>query len=1231
MKTSPFTFTRRCAWAVALSLLALSLLAAAPIAAANTTETVPQVEGTVTLSADVDYVITSATPFANGAVVNITNTDNAVLILPSVKPSAVPRLFPHIQINGVKASSANCMVKIYANGSIILPHSSSVSPLVVYAANDFQGESWSFAVGSRVSLSGQPMNNRICSFTLKRGYMAWLAQKADGKGYNRLWIADRGDIRVNLPGALRKAVSALRVSQWNDASKKGYAGNDVTANTMLNTTWCYNWDAGVNVWADREYVTQHHHEGWPAIADVGNNGTSANILANNEPDNTNDPKEQVKSVDDVLASWPEMMATGRRLGSPAMSGNYNWLYAFIDSIDARGWRCDYVAVHAYWYSDWNSWKSTLANIHNRTRRPIWITEMNYGANWTGWPGSDKDYGEANENILAQHLNPIIDGLEDTPWLERYAIYNWVQDCRKVYDNDHGRLTKAGVYYANKESNVAYNAQYAVVPAVKATMRDPDQLSVNYDRVAGTATLTWKDFNGEYNYATYAERKVGSGPWTLVAEVDPVEGSTDYTFTDREAVAGALYRIHIIDGKDKDRYSRAVAAIALDHEAGEAVSFNGQTRYLGGNVFANGDFDLGTTGWTNGEGNPIALPDFAVIPVGGIDGGDYLQARTHTGKNKAGAVKTAVGVAPGADYYFMCSSRSASNKVFHKLYLSETGDAGDSIVVSIQPSNAWSSAEFSFNTGRFGMALLNCYYLNAVSQIDKITLCRLFETPEEAYADGVAQLLRRAEAAVLHLSGNDRLTAELRSAIAAATGTDAATYARLKATVDQVLELSRQTASIEACRAEALQAVSMARPGYESVQQALSRIDAATTAAETLAASAELAEAVNSCMAGADVTDKVYSPAFDEGTLYWTTKCGTYTGGLQKVSAIAGKPCWQALWTGVSAAEGSAKTMEVKQKVSKLPHGLYAMACKAATEFCCLSDQHGYLAAAGDTAVTPALAAEWLDLPSVDSRAKWQTLVTQAVYLDEGESATIGFVGSKRNAVDNAWREFGVADSQGDLREGWWAATDFSLRHIPVYRRTIGEGEWSTICLPYSMTASPNVSLYQLAGITADYKKLVFRQVQRVDAGVPCVYRMTGDVAWFHESGEPVAAAKVTDYQLRGNFKTSLSVRNGYYVLVNGEWKRASSGFRPKLTSFGACLITVTKLPVVGAETGVTMNITGADEEMATAIVGVTAAGGAGQAGGVGYTAGGRVATQVPAAVRLVKAKGCVKKIVRPAR
>ena len=182
------------------------LLTMQPLSAANTVEKVEKVSGVVTLNRAVDYVVTSATPFADGAVVNITDVDNAVLILAQVKPSKATALYSHIQINGVKASSANCMVKIYADGSIILPHASSISPLTVYTDNDCQGESESYAVGNRLSLSGKSMNNRICSFTLKRGYMAWFAQKADGTGFNRLWIADKGDIKINLPGALRKAI-----------------------------------------------------------------------------------------------------------------------------------------------------------------------------------------------------------------------------------------------------------------------------------------------------------------------------------------------------------------------------------------------------------------------------------------------------------------------------------------------------------------------------------------------------------------------------------------------------------------------------------------------------------------------------------------------------------------------------------------------------------------------------------------------------------------------------------------------------------------------------------------------------------------------------------------------------------------------------------------------------------------------------------------------------------------
>ena len=1203
----------------------LGAMSVMTLSAANTTETVEQVKGTVTLSADVDYVVTSATPFADGAVLNITNTDNAVVILSQVKPSAVSSLYKYIQVNGVKASAANCQVKIYGDGSIILPHNSSISPLTVYTENGCQGSSEEFAVGQRVSLDGKAIDNKICSFTLKRGYMVWFAQKADGTGYNRLWIADKGDIQVDLPGVLRKAVSALRVSQWNDASKKGYAGNDVTANSMLNTTWCYNWDAGINVWTDREYVTQHHHEGWPGITDVGNNGTSANILGNNEPENTSDSREQVNTVAEVLATWPQMMATGRRLGSPAVSGNYSWLYEFIDSIDARGWRCDFIAVHAYRYNDWSSWYSFLSGIHNRTRRPIWITEMNYGANWTGWPGSDTDYGEANEDILAQHLNPIVDGLESTPWLERYAIYNWVQNCRKVYDNDHGRLTKAGQYYADKPSVVGYDERYAVVPAVKATMKDPDQLTVEYKKSNGVASLTWKNYNGENNYAIYVERKVDGGSWVRLAEVDQQGGLADYSYVDSTVVDGAYYRIHIIDGKDKDRYTRAVAAVSLEHEVGETITYNGQQRYLGGNLFANGDFDLGTEGWTNGLGEPISLPDFAVVPVGSIDDGAYLQARSHAGKDKAGALRTVVSVVPGADYYYVNSSRSSASAL-HYLYLSETGENADSTAAITVPANAWGSMSYEVNTGRYGKAIFNCYYMNAVSQMDKITLCRVFDTPEEAYADGIVQLRHRAELAADYLKGNDRLVAEINSAVAAATGTDAETYAALKAVVDNVLEVYSQTATIEANVSEGQLLVRIKADGYELVRQALDALALAATSAETLAAASQLAEAICQCQTGDYADGVVYSPAFNEGTLNWTTKCGTYTGGEQKVATLGGKPCWKAFWSGLSAAEGGAKTMEVKQDVAKLTHGLYSMECKAATEFLCLSDQHGYLAMSGDTVATPALTANYLDLPSVDNESKWQTLATTSLYVNEGETLTLGFVGSKHNATDGSWREFGVKDAKGDNREGWWAATDFRLKRIPVYRRTAADGEWSTICLPYDMTASPNVKLYLLAGITADYKNLVLEEVERAEAGVPCIYRMTdGDEAWFHETGEAVSSATVTDYQLRGNFKTSQSARVGYYVLQDNGWVRVTSSNRPKFTSFGASLTTATKLPIVDATNAVTMPIEGAAEEIAAGIESIAVSS---DADATEYTVGGRVANRQGAGLRIVKGKNStVRKVV----
>ena len=371
-------------------ILAVILITTNQLYAKNIVTTVSQVAESVTISNNVDYHISSTTPFTSTGSINITDIDNAAIILDNIRPSSASAWLGYININGKAASkNNNCVIKIYKHGAIILPHGSSFQPLTVYSGENFSGTSYSnFNVGTGYSLSTATLNNQITSFKIKRGYMAFVATKSTGYGYSRVFVAADSDRNVSvLPGILKKRISYIKIFQWNDCDKKGYAGNDATANSLLGTTWCYNWDAGNNVWEDREYVTQHHHEGWPGISDVGNNGTSPNALGNNEPDNTGDKRETVSSVDEVLANWPAMMATGKRLGSPAMSSNLSgWLYPFIDSIDARGWRCDFIVVHAYWYSDVSSWLYNLNAIYNRTHRPIWITEMNYGANWTGWPG-----------------------------------------------------------------------------------------------------------------------------------------------------------------------------------------------------------------------------------------------------------------------------------------------------------------------------------------------------------------------------------------------------------------------------------------------------------------------------------------------------------------------------------------------------------------------------------------------------------------------------------------------------------------------------------------------------------------------------------------------------------------------------------------------------------------------------------------------------------------------------
>ena len=304
---------------------ALLLAGQGNVLAVNTKTTVSQVTTAVTLSDDVDYVITGETPFAGDGLLNITNTEHAVLILENIKPSKVSSWLKYVQINGVKAANnSNCQIKFYNYGCIILPYAGgdNFKPLTVYSEKNFEGESCNdfgleHSDGYMNTLTDAKLNNRIRSFKLKRGYMVTFSLKAGGCGYSRCFIAADKDLEMaSLPALMDNSISSYRVFKWYDAGKKQLA-NDLNTTTMaaLDVQSSYTWSEGHNMAPDYECVPNHIYEDYPSSRAIGNATWSPHSKNNNEPRNTSDDHPQ--DLNTILNNWENMMRTGMRLCSPA--------------------------------------------------------------------------------------------------------------------------------------------------------------------------------------------------------------------------------------------------------------------------------------------------------------------------------------------------------------------------------------------------------------------------------------------------------------------------------------------------------------------------------------------------------------------------------------------------------------------------------------------------------------------------------------------------------------------------------------------------------------------------------------------------------------------------------------------------------------------------------------------------------------------------------------------------
>ena len=666
--------------------------------------------------------------------------------------------------------------------------------------------------------------------------------------------------------------------------------------------------------------------------------------------------------------------------------------------------------------------------------------------------------------------------------------------------------------------------------------EPGTLSVSYDKTSGVATLSWDEPNGEMNAGMYVQRQPSAGSaWANIAEVQLEEGAAHYVFHDSTAVSGAQYRIRVVDANNKEHTTSAVMAVSTDMTVGDAVEADGKTMYLGGNILANGDFDMGTHTWLDGTGAQLDSTFFQVFTTGGTDGGTFLKAYGNGGQKSNSAIYNVFDIVPNSYYYF--SGASACNTgVQQQVRLSDDGTSlGTTAAFLYNTTDTWASKFTIFNSEGNAKAVLTFRLLGAQSQFDKLMLSRLFDTKEAAIADGIAQTKLKAQAFTAFNTKYAALNDELSAAMQAVSGESEADYETCRQAMDNALAAYYAIPKCDSLRKVARMVLPWGMPGESKLWDAVFKYDDAATAADFIAAESSLRQALADYLPlKAMDTNPVKQPDFS-GSSSWTTKCGTYTGGDQRTNSKDGVTFWNAWWSGLSASEGKAKTMAIKQEVKGLSHGLYAVRCKATTEHYCLSDQHAYITDGTQTAETPMLTADYYDLTTISNEQRWQTLTSTPIYVEDGGSVTIGFESSKQGATDNLWRPIGNASGKGDMREGWWCATDFELVFCPMYKTTVEPNQWGVICLPYAVKATLNLFLYEIAGISRDYTTIYLRDISESKAGMPFIYRTPSAQATFFEFGDAVKSTKDGPGNLRGFFKTSAKAPTGSYVLHATSW------------------------------------------------------------------------------------------------
>lgn len=237
------------------------------------------------------------------------------------------------------------------------------------------------------------------------------------------------------------------------ADKKGVGDDDPAAPQAIDAVgarWYYNWTPRLSKAATRaEFVpmiwgAQNLDANLQAAVDSG----ARELLTFNEPDSAT---EANVTVEQAIALWPKLEATGLRLGSPATTTGSPWIDQFMAVAKQRHLRVDFLCLH--WYGDITA-PDPVGALHDylqtywdRYHLPIWLTE---------YSGADFSFHRRRTTVTdnARFAAAAAAMMDKLPYVERYAWFGtaWTPNSKDyptsgLYSNAAHALSPVGVAYA----------------------------------------------------------------------------------------------------------------------------------------------------------------------------------------------------------------------------------------------------------------------------------------------------------------------------------------------------------------------------------------------------------------------------------------------------------------------------------------------------------------------------------------------------------------------------------------------------------------------------------------------------------------------------------------------------------------------------------------------------------------------------------------------------------------